>query len=114
MTATCALCGSRDSSGLTDYDGRLVPACDHCLAPPAEPVLSRTAVTGKDTRSQLLGLLRSNGALTAAEVSNLLHVVGQEDRLVISQTLWRMAHEGALEIDRDARPQEYRVKRRAA
>ncbi len=31
---TCALCGHRDASDVTAIDGRTVPACGACLAPP--------------------------------------------------------------------------------
>lgn len=34
---TCALCGERDASTVTDLDGRPVPACARCLAPVRDP-----------------------------------------------------------------------------
>lgn len=39
MTRTCALCGERDATTVTDLDGRPVPACARCLAPVRDPSL---------------------------------------------------------------------------
>jgi hypothetical protein len=34
---TCALCGGRDATGVTDYEHRTIPACAECLTPPDDP-----------------------------------------------------------------------------
>lgn len=88
---TCALCGARDSIDLTDWDGRMVPACGVCLEPPDvtgdfafEPVsyeerfreVGAQLGSGRTTAYAVLSVIRRIGPCKVAQIADELGVGG--------------------------------------
>ena len=117
---TCALCGERDATTVTDLDGRPVPACARCLAPvpdpehPYEPIKadlppfepSRDTCGSHDTRAAILAAVDRLGAgCTTGQIAAVLGIRQpgwKADRSVrrpydaLSQSLVRLVADGYL------------------
>lgn len=109
---TCALCGWRDSVGVTDYDHRTVPACGVCLKPPPDPtcdyepadLLERAEAPSEATsgtfatRDAIVFAIRAHGSpATTSDVLRALGV-GAKSRAAsaVSHQLGRMVRRGEL------------------
>lgn len=114
MTATCALCGWRDSVDVTDWDGRTVPACGVCLEPPDvaddyeyEPadLTTRFATAAhrdssdRSSRNAVVAALRQLKQATAGELAEFFGCTDTESRPydILIQNLKRMKARGEVE-----------------
>lgn len=129
--ATCALCGGRDAAEWTEVDGRRLPACYVCLAPPPqrsyEEAVRAAGVADRPTRpyavrGAVVALLRGSPGLATAELAELLGVarpqgktqnVPREERRPIERLrnlLLRMVDRGELEGEWDGSVRGYRYR----
>ncbi len=98
---------------MTVYDDRLVPACASCLTEvpaPVEPSASGERRQAPE-RTRRLELVAKLGPISAADLADELGADGRMGRLAVTRDLWRLAKEGALEVDRSVRPYRYLAKR---
>ena len=92
MKTTCALCGWRDATTLTDWDDRPVVSCAGC----AEPVVDDPPPQSMPER--VLAFVRAFGAhgLRLADVAHGLEAVGEDERNAVSLILSRLSKAGRL------------------
>ncbi len=76
---TCALCGSRDATTLTEWDGRGVPACDRCLADDLADA-EWYDIADASWAAKAVHLARRHPGLTALEIAEMLGVAGDQHR----------------------------------
>jgi len=111
---TCAICGERDASTVTDLDGRPVPACARCLAPvpdpthPYEPADSldprrvearRFVSTDHTTAETLIGAVARLGRPTFAELIDHLGITNHREntlRATVRRNLTRLQARGVV------------------
>lgn len=76
----CAICGRRDASQRTDWDGREIWSCSRCLNPPAQVTWSRAAIDAQlldapsNDAERIMAIVARNPGATTADVLEILGV----------------------------------------
>lgn len=111
---TCAICGSRPSTCVTDWDGRSVAACSQCVSE-VTPVAGAPAVYGRRSRTggthddgspmitadQVAAYIASNPGSTSSDVAECFgHGVNGSRRNRIYTHLSRLCRAGKLRRDK--------------
>lgn len=109
---SCALCGFRDATCETPWDGRQVPACATCTA----PVTGVPDMPGHDSwADRVLSMARRFDSFVVRDLTDGLGYEDDDVRNRIAQAAHRLASIGALEVigqvARKGNPSRYRYVR---
>lgn len=113
MTATCALCGFRAASTITDWDGRPVPACSQCVGEISQCVdeiapavnASSLSMTG---RVALLVRQTGSSGLDLNSICLSLDAGDATTRNAVSKALSRLVADGYLDASGSHNERFYR------
>lgn len=103
MAGTCALCGFRDATTITDWDGRPVLACPTCtrvpddLAPPSRAFDLNRASLALRVAHYVFGP-GADGADVSEVAAALDHDRSKIERNAISAALSRLVRQGFLDV----------------